>query len=801
MSARHVLFLVVFLSLMMQCTPILPSLLGCSSDLSSLDDDTIPQAEQTLSSSWLSGWSFRKSHTIEGSAGAGTDYQTRMTAHYGSGNDSGVDVYLGYKSQADFDDIRFTDNDGVTLLHYWVEEVAATDHAVFWVRIDDNLNSTVAIYVYYGNDACSSSSNGSAAFIFFDDFESGVLSPAKWEDPGDWQIVDTNTRHGSYAAYCAAMAPELTLWCNLTSKHLNYGFMLHVWARFGGLSGSAGYPELFRDSDGEQVYSVMVYNGQYCYDHVGSNPTAWPANSTVSSNTYYRTELGFDFQNNRQRCWKSGSYMGEIDLKDISGGSVTGIIYYGPASGYHSGEDVWIDDCFIRKWIPNEPRHAVWGVEEIGPVPPDRLRWHHDCSNTTGWVLDHEASESTQFDPGVFEAQDNVSVESDGDGISSDLIPYHTGYFHGATFTYTLATAVLAGHGLDFRARVNHTGSPNRMGAVTVALYDENKSLAFFMGTQDMWYGSHVVTILGYKDEDGRSINITNRDGPLVVDLRVWQNETDGCIYAHDTLSGHLLAARGTYEPERWIRYVALTFYNGEDNQYESETVMDILLTGQAAALAIFHPEDIEYEAGTTGHSISWTHCVPLPGDYEILRNGLSIHSEAWEGARISVSADGLDPGIYNFTNVIHYNVTETASDTVIVTVVDTTPPVINHPSDIHMNETDTGLSIVWTPSDLYPASWEVRLNGTVIASGAWNSTGEDVVVSLDDLDPGTYMYSITVTDMGGNTQHDVIVVTVERVPDWWETFGPFGSVTVIITIGSLVVIVIFAALICRMRK
>ena len=592
MSGRHVLFLVVFLSLMVQCTLILPSPLGCPLDLSSPDNDTIPQARQSLSSSWLLGWSFRKSHTIEGSAGAGTDYQIRIVAHYGSGNDSGDDVYLDYKSRIDFDDIRFTDGDGLTLLHYWMEEVAVSDHAVFWVRIGGNLNYTVDIYVYYGNDACSSISNGSATFVFFDDFESGVLSPAKWEDPGDWQIVETNVKHGSYAAYCVAMAPELTLWCNLTSKNLNYGFMLHVWARFGALSGSAGYPELFRDSDGEQVYSVMVYYGQYCYDHVGSNPTPWPANNTVSSNTYYRTELGVDFQNNKQRCWKSGSYMGEIDLKDISGGSVTEIIYYGPASGYHDGEDVWIDDCLIRKWILDEPRHGAWGTEETG----------------------------TRID-----------------------------------------------------------------------------------------------------------------DSPPVL--------------------------QGL--PDRDI------------------------------------------EAGSLGNALVWTPADASPSSYELYVDGSKTRTGLWNhtGEAIAADLDALLLVAHNYTLVVYDSSMRSARDTVIVTVVDTTPPVINHLLDIRMNETDTGLSIVWIPSDLYPASWEVRLNGTVIVSGAWNSTGEEIVVSLDGLDPGTYVYSITVTDMGGNSEHDVIVVTVERVPDWWEVFGPFGSVTVIITIGSLAVIVIFAALIFRIRK
>jgi len=44
--------------------------------------------------SWLSGWQYRKSHTINPAAGAGTDYQKRITVHHGFGYDSGDNVYL-----------------------------------------------------------------------------------------------------------------------------------------------------------------------------------------------------------------------------------------------------------------------------------------------------------------------------------------------------------------------------------------------------------------------------------------------------------------------------------------------------------------------------------------------------------------------------------------------------------------------------------------------------------------------------------------------------------------------------------
>jgi hypothetical protein len=320
---------------------------------------------EEASSGWLLGWSFRRAHTMDGLAGAGTDYQIRITTHYGLGTDSGGDVYCDYNCQPDFDDVRFTDDDGVTLLDYWIEDMVQSDYASIWVEVADNLDSSVRIYVYYGNAAATSASNGDATFIFFDDFESGTLDANKWQVPGDWQAVESNVKHGSYAAFCVALAPSLTMWADLKMKNLDYSFMLHVWARFGGISGSAGYPVLFKNSGNYSVCSVMVYDGQCCSYNNGGNPTSWPANNSISTNTYYETEVGFDLKNQKQRGWKSGSYMGEVDLKDIFDGAVSGVHYYCPSSGYHLGEDVWIDDCYIRKWFPNEPQHAAWGVIDI----------------------------------------------------------------------------------------------------------------------------------------------------------------------------------------------------------------------------------------------------------------------------------------------------------------------------------------------------------------------------------------------------------------------------------------------------
>jgi len=114
---------------------------------------------------WLSGWTNRKAHVIHGSTGAGANYQIPITTHYGGGSDSGGDVYLSFASNTDFGDVRFTDNDGLTLLPYWRETYVSSDYALFWIKVSANLDSDTQIYVYYGNPSVNTTSSLNDTFI------------------------------------------------------------------------------------------------------------------------------------------------------------------------------------------------------------------------------------------------------------------------------------------------------------------------------------------------------------------------------------------------------------------------------------------------------------------------------------------------------------------------------------------------------------------------------------------------------------------------------------------------------------
>jgi len=124
----------------------------------------------------------------------------------------------------------------------------------------------------------------------------------------------------------------------------------------------------------------------------------------------------------------------------------------------------------------------------------------------------------------------------------------------------------------------------------------------------------------------------------------------------------------------------------------------------------------------------------------------------------------------------------------------DRTPPAINHPSDVGFVEGTENQNITWIPTDDYPTTYEISVNGTVVDSGSWTS-GNSIVLELDDFEAGVY----DCTDIGSNNAIDSVVVTVT---------SPGGGLPDIIMdnllyigIGVAVVVVLGAVVVLRKRS
>jgi len=307
---------------------------------------SIPEVEvaKAAGENWLAGWTYRKSHVIQSASGAGTNYQIKITVHYGSGTDSGEHVYLNGHSRTDFGDVRFTDDDGVTLLDYWMETYVDSDYAIFWVEIADNLSASDAtIYIYYGKSDATTTSNGTATFIFFEDFDDG--------DASDW------TFYQSVAIYHGEID---------TAHYHSASYSYRLWTS--GSQGYYGYCEIYRsvDFDGSTV-KVDVYER---HDSNGVTDSFF-GKVLIDSTEIISFDLGTD---RNQWISRSGS-------TTPSAGSHTLRLRFrtDPSSGDLT--QIWWDDIRIRKYVDPEPQHGSWGTEKknaiIGdfeapsPVSPD----------------------------------------------------------------------------------------------------------------------------------------------------------------------------------------------------------------------------------------------------------------------------------------------------------------------------------------------------------------------------------------------------------------------------------------------
>jgi len=198
-------------------------------------------------------------------------------------------------------------------------------------------------------------------------------------------------------------------------------------------------------------------------------------------------------------------------------------------------------------------------------------------------------------------------------------------------------------------------------------------------------------------------------------------------------------------------------------------------------------PADFQHNELDTGYLITWDPSDLHPISYIIYLEGASLKSGAWNisSETITISVDGLELGSHNYTIVVIDAGSNTATDTVFITVVDGSNPTIDNPSDIGYTEGETGNTITWNPDDLHPLNYELFRDGVSLSSKVWGLPLESIIIPVDGLSPGDYNYTIVVTDVGGNSVSDSVIVTVEAQPTSTTTTTTSSTTTSTIPLGD----------------
>jgi len=177
--------------------------------------------------------------------------------------------------------------------------------------------------------------------------------------------------------------------------------------------------------------------------------------------------------------------------------------------------------------------------------------------------------------------------------------------------------------------------------------------------------------------------------------------------------------------------------------------------------LLVNQPLDITYFLGETGNVIWWFASGRFIESYTLERNGEIIQSGPASEGVIFFNVDNLAVGNYTYTLTVFNLFSGIGTDSVNVTVIDITIPMIDDLINISFYYGIGSHSLNWTPSDPYPDSYEIYRNDELYQFGDWN---ESVIsLNLDSFNVGVYNITIVVISGSGGSASDTLWVTISE--------------------------------------
>jgi hypothetical protein len=126
---------------------------------------------------WSASWSYKKGINITSVSSANTvNYTVKLYIN--------ASLFTGINGT--FKDIRFTDSSETVELPYWIENYTLGSFANVWVKTNLSSTGNTTIYIYYGNNGASTTSNIKTAFLVGDDFADGVVDTNIWQYSGNF---------------------------------------------------------------------------------------------------------------------------------------------------------------------------------------------------------------------------------------------------------------------------------------------------------------------------------------------------------------------------------------------------------------------------------------------------------------------------------------------------------------------------------------------------------------------------------------------------------------------------------------
>jgi len=226
--------------------------------------------------------------------------------------------------------------------------------------------------------------------------------------------------------------------------------------------------------------------------------------------------------------------------------------------------------------------------------------------------------------------------------------------------------------------------------------------------------------------------------------------------------------------------------------------IVDVTVTNSIPEITI-PLQEILYEIGSLNNIISWNFTDPstISAIYSVYRDEIEILSDIAcnPNENIDLSIDGLSAGKYIYRIVVNDGYGKTATNLTTIIVNNVAPVISVSVADILYEFGSLDNNISWSFSDISVSnpSYNLYRNGLPILIDESCNIGEQIVVSIDGLEAGVYIYVIELNDGYGNTITESVTVTVNAQ----EEKTDYSSYIIAFTIGLSI---IAAAIIIRRK-
>lgn len=361
------------------------------------------------------GWEFRRSHTITHTTGGISDYQIKVRVHYDSGTSSGDDVYLNGKCKSDFGDIRFADS-SLNELYYYLDYKEDGEFADFWVKVG-SISTETTIYIYYGNAAASTTSDGTNTFILFDDFSTNTIATYQW-----WQRYPYST--------CWNQGISLGGFGYPNTYGISDGKYKVIRSTAGG-SSSSGYGALINLTDA--LSETIICSVSLSFD---SRSGGSPSNLYIAFGNFNNACYNFGYWGGVLNGFDPDSSSDQLRLEWNEGKTTDNVKIYRDGEVVHTASknfgtehqplfgiqtdnagtfNAYFDDFYARKYVSTEPVQTDWG-EETSLLIYAKFESIYDLFVSLAFESSYNLQTSTAFesiyglDFGVIEFESGYSI-------------------------------------------------------------------------------------------------------------------------------------------------------------------------------------------------------------------------------------------------------------------------------------------------------------------------------------------------------------------------------------------------------